>query len=53
MPFKDQSRKILKGSACERKTIEDSIHVFTQEGNQCGLSLLVFLNFLFFTASTS
>jgi len=29
-------------SACESKTIKGSIHVFTQEGNQCGLSLLAF-----------
>ena len=35
-------RKILKRSACERKTLKGSIHVFTQEGNQCGLSLLAF-----------
>ena len=38
-----QKRKILKRSACESKTIKGSIHVFTQEGNQCGLSLLAFL----------
>ena len=37
-----QKRKILKRSACESKTIKGSIHVFTQEGNQCGLSLLAF-----------
>ena len=37
-----QKRKILKRSACERKTIKGSIHVFKQEGNQCGLSLLAF-----------
>ena len=37
-----QKRKILKRFACERKTIKGSIHVFTQEGNQCGLSLLAF-----------
>ena len=36
-------RKIPKRSACESKTIKGSIHVFTQEGNQCGLSLLAFL----------
>ena len=38
-----QKRKILKRSACETKTIKGSIHVFTREGNQCGLSLLAFL----------
>ena len=37
-----QKRKILKRSACESKTIKGSIHVFTQEENQCGLSLLAF-----------
>ena len=34
-----QKRKIRMRSACESKT-KGSIHVFTQEGNQCGLSLL-------------
>ena len=29
-------------SACESKTIKGSMHVFTQEGNQLGLSLLAF-----------
>ena len=38
-----QKGKILKRSACESKTIKGSIHVFTQEGNQCGLSILAFL----------
>ena len=37
-----QKRKILKRSACESKTIKGSIHVFTQVGNQCGLSFFVF-----------
>ena len=37
-----QKRKILKRSACESKTIKGAIHVFTQEGNQCGLSLVAF-----------
>ena len=37
-----QKGKIRKRSACESKTIKGSIHVFTQEGNQCGLSLLAF-----------
>ena len=35
-----QKRKILKRSACQSKSIKGSIHVFIQEGNQCGLSLL-------------
>ena len=39
-----QKRKILKRSACESKTLKGSFHVFTQEGNQCGLSLLAFLS---------
>ena len=37
-----KKRKILERSACESKTIKGAIHVFTQEGNQCGLSLLAF-----------
>ena len=37
-----QKRKILKRSAGESKTIKGAIHVFTQEGNQCGLSLVTF-----------
>ena len=37
-----QKRKILKRSACESKTIKGAIHVFTQEGNQCGQSLVAF-----------
>lgn len=37
-----QKRKIRMRSACESKTLKGSIHVFTQEGNQCGLSLLAF-----------
>ena len=37
-----QKRKIHKRSACESKTIKGSIQVFTQEANQCGLSLLAF-----------
>ena len=37
-----QKRTILKRSACESKTIKGAIHVFTQEGNQCGLSLVAF-----------
>ena len=37
-----QKRRILKRSACESKTIKGATHVFAQQGNQCGLSLLAF-----------
>ena len=37
-----QKGKIRMRYACESKNIKGSIHVFTQEGNQCGLSLLAF-----------
>ena len=44
-----QKRKILKRSAYECKSIKGSIHVFTQEGNQCGLYITpcVFLTLSF------
>ena len=34
---------ILEGFACESESIKGSIHCFTQEGNQCGLSLHLLL----------
>ena len=50
-----QKRKILKRSAGQSKTIKGSIYVFTQEGNQCGLSLLAFsclFNYIFVRSGT-
>lgn len=38
-----KKRKILQRSTCESKFKNDSIHVFTEKGNQCDLSLLAFL----------